>query len=123
MGGGTFKTPATLQSHLESRPHGLFAAGRRLSSRSQRLQKRFVKQKSLVVMAAAAEALMVVVVGRLGWLGRRVGRWSGGTKGGKHGHCQSCKSERIVNIRLIKIRFVVTYLSGEGISGGLVGLP
>ena len=32
-------------------------------------------------------------------------------------------SERIVNIRLIKIRFVVTYLSGEGISGGLVGLP
>ena len=126
MGGGTFKTPATLQSHLESRPHGLFAAGRRLSSRSQRQQKGFVKQKSLVVLAGAAEALMVVVVGRLGWLGwlgRRVGRWSGGTKGGKHGHCQSCKSERIVNIRLIIIRFVVTYLSGEGISGGLVGLP
>ena len=90
-GWGTFKTPATLQSHLESRPHGLFAAGRRLSSRSQRQQKGFVKQKSLVVLAAAAEALMVVVVGRLGWLGRRVERWSGGTKGGKHGHCQSCK--------------------------------
>ena len=123
MGGGTFKTPATLQSHLESRPHGLFAAGRRLSSRSQRLQKRFVKQKSLVVMAAAGLLVVVVVVGRLGWLGRRVERWWGGTKGGKHGHCQSCKSERIVNIRLIIIRFVVTYLSGEGISGGLVGLP
>ena len=94
MGGGTFKTPATLQSHLESRPHGLFAAGRRLSSRSQRLQKGFVKQKSLVVLAAAGLLVVVVVVGRLGWLGwlgRRVGRWSGGTKGGKHGHCQSCK--------------------------------
>ena len=93
MGGGTFKTPATLQSHRESRPHGLFVAGRRLSSRSQRQKKGFGKQKSLVVLAAAG-LLVVVVVGRLGWLGwlgRRVERWAGGTKGGKHGHCQSCK--------------------------------
>ena len=34
-GGGTFKTPATQQSHQVSRPHGLFAAGSRLSSRRQ----------------------------------------------------------------------------------------
>ena len=60
MGGGTFKTPATLQSHQESRPHGLFAAGRRLSSRRQQQKKQgFVRQKSLVALAVGG-LLMVV---------------------------------------------------------------
>lgn len=90
VGGWTFKTLATRQSHQESHPLGWFAAGRRLSSRSQWQKKQgFVKQKSLVVLAAVG--LLMVVVGRLGCLGRRGERWSGCRKGGKHVHCQSCK--------------------------------
>ena len=62
-------------------------------------------------------------VGWVGWVG-----WGGGLEGGrvvrKEGSMATVRaaSKRIVNIHLIKIRFV-TYLSGEGISGGLVGLP
>ena len=86
-GWGIFKTPATLQSHQESRPHGLFAAGRRLSSRRQQQKKQgFVRQKSLVVQA---DGLLLVGLGRLGWSGRRGERWSGGRRGGKRVHCQS----------------------------------
>ena len=51
VGGWTFKTLATRQSHQESHPLGWFAAGRRLSSRSQWQKKQgFVKQKNLVVL-------------------------------------------------------------------------
>ena len=57
------------------------------------------------------------------WVG-----WGGGLVGGrvvrKEGRVAAVRaaSERIVNMRWIKI-ILVTYLSGEGISGGLVGLP
>ena len=83
-----FKTPATQRSHQESRPHGLFAAGRRWLSRSQHQKKQgFAKQKSLVVLDVGL--LLMDVVGRLGWLGRTGERWSGGRNGGKRVHCQS----------------------------------